>query len=185
MMSSSVSTRQHSFSSQFMMSITIVIFLVGFCPYVTSSPTPSSSSSSSSINDNNKINYESNGFMFDPNYYQTTSTGDAQLISPTVQHPLSGSSPFWYIEPHTRAKQFLLSHDNDNEIIVPKWFVKYHNDDQINDDDSDDYVPSAMLFNKRSSNNNGGYSNLKKRKQLTKPPMEVMNEIVNSIYLKR
>ncbi len=173
MMSSSVSTRQHSFLSQFMISMTIVILLVGFCPYVSSSPTPTSSSS---VDHNNKINYQSNGFIFDPNDYQGTSAGDASLLSsPTVQHSLSGSSPLWYIQSRTRANQFLLPHDN--EMIVPK----YHNDD----DDLDDYIPSTILFNKRSPSNKGKFSNLKKRKQLSKPPMEVMNEIVNSIYLKR
>ena len=119
--------------------------------------------------------------------YQATSTGDSSLLSSTVQHSLSGSSPFWYAQPRTHANQFLMSHVNDNDIIVPKWFTRYNNDDQTNDsDDIDDYVPSAMFFNsKRSTSGNGAFSNIKKRKQLTKPPMEVMNEIVNSIYLKR
>jgi hypothetical protein len=174
-MSSSVSTRSHSFSSQFMMSMIIVILLIGFFPYVSSSPTPSS------IDHDNKMNYESNGFMLGPSDYKKISTDDvSSLLSPTVQHSLSDSLPYWYSEPRARANQFLLSHNDDNEIIIPKWFARFYNDDDV-----DDYVPSTMLFDKRSTSNNGGYSNLKKRKQLTKPPMEVMNEIVNSIYLKR
>jgi hypothetical protein len=184
--SSSVAIRRHSFLSQFLICMTLVILLIGFCPIVSSSPT-------STNNHKNKINYESNGFTFDANDDQATSADDASLLSPTVQHSLSGSSPLWYIQPRTRANQFLFSHTNENPIIVPKWYGKYHHDDQTNDmnnnndDDTDDYVPSAMFFNKRSTtgNYNGGYSNLKKRKQITKPPMEVMNEIVNSIYLKR
>ncbi len=171
--SSSVSTRQHSFLSQFMICMIIVILLIGFCPSASSSPTPSS------MDQNNKINYEPNGLIFDPNDYQGTSGDDASLLSPTVQQSLSGSAPFWYVQPRTRANQFLFSHEK--PIIVPKWLT---NDD--NDDDLDDYVPSTMLFNKRATmGNNGGFSQLKKRKQLAKAPMEVMNEIVNSIYLKR
>jgi hypothetical protein len=175
-LSSSISTRQHSFLSQLMMCMTVVILLVGFCSSVSSSPTPSSTGH------HNKINYGSNGFMFDPNDYHATSRGDASLLSPTVRHSLSGLSPYWYIQPRARANQFLLSNLNDNEIIVPKWLPN----DINNDDDLGDYIPSSMLSNKRSAmGNSGGYSNLKKRKQLSKPPMEVMNEIVNSIYLKR
>jgi hypothetical protein len=183
-MSSSVLPQQHSFLFQFVMSMAIVILFLGYCPSVSSSPTPSSPTL---MDHNNKINYESNGFMFDPSDFQATSAGDSSLLSPTVQHSLSGSSPFWYAQPRTHANQFLMSHVNDNDVIVPKWFTRYNNDDQTNDiDDLDDYVPAAMFFNsKRSTSGNGAFSNLKKRKQLTKPPMEVMNEIVNSIYLKR
>jgi hypothetical protein len=190
-MSSSVSTRQHSFPSQFLMSITIVVLLVAFSSSVSSSPTPSSPKTANE--QNNKINYESNGFMFDPSDFQATSAGDSSVLSPTVQQPPYGSSPFWYVEPRTNANQFLMSHINDNDVIIPKWFTKLNNYNHItdnnknnDDDDLDDYAPSVMLFNKRSTyGNNGGYSNVKKRKQLTKPPMEVMNEIVNSIYLRR
>lgn len=71
-----------------------------------------------------------------------------------------------------------MSHVNENQIIVPKQFTRFNDDD---DDSQDD-----VLINKRASiYNSGGYSHLKKRKQMAKPPMEVMNEIVNSIYLKR
>jgi len=168
-MSSSVLPQQHSFLFQFVMSMAIVILFLGYCPSVSSSPTPSSPTL---IDHNNKINYESNGFMFDPSDFQATSAGDSSLLSPTVQHSLSGSSPFWYAQPRTHANQFLMSHLNDNEIIVPKWFTRYNNDDQTNDirnndDDSDDYVPSAMFFNKRTTSGNGGLSNLKKRKLLS------------------
>ena len=181
-MSSSVSIEKRSFLSQFVMSMAILILLLGFCPYVSSSPTPSTPTL---MNHNNKVNYESNGLMFDPSDYQAPSAEDSSLLSPTVQHSLSGSTPFWYT-PRAHANQFLMSHGNDNEVIVPKWYSRLNNDDQTSDDDLDDYVPSAMFLNKRSTSvNNGGFSNIKKRKQLTKPPMEVMNEIVNSIYLKR
>lgn len=182
-MSSSVSNRQHSFPSQFVMSMVIVICLVGFCPYV--------SSSSPSVDQNNKVNYDSNGFMLDPTDYHGAPTGESSL-SPAVRRLFSRSPSVRYIQPRTRANQFLLSHIDDDEIVVPKWFIRYNND-QINniynDDDDDDlfdYVPSSMLFRKRSKvHNNGGFSQINKRKQGTKPPMEVMNEIVNSIYLKR
>ncbi len=115
--------------------------------------------------------------MYDPNDYQA----DSSLLSSSSVHD---QSPFFYDQPRTQANQFLISHANDNHIIVPKWFTRFNNNDD--DDDIDDYVPGNLLINKRSSfYNTGGYRNLKKRKQLTKPPMEVMNEIVNSIYLKR
>lgn len=167
----------------------LVILLVGFCPIVFSSPAPPSSSSASDAND--KINYQSNGFPFTPSDSQALAADDASSSAPTVQDSLLRSSPIWYVQPRARANDFLLSHADDNEIVVPTWYRKSHDDDQPsddnNDDDSDDYVPSAMFFNKRSIKNNhhGGFSNIKKRKPLTKPPMEVMNEIVNSIYLKR
>jgi hypothetical protein len=121
--------------------------------------------------------YNSNAFVYDPNDYQA----DSSLLSSSSVHD---QSPFFYDQPRTQANQFLISHANDNHIIVPKWFTRFNNNDD--DDDIDDYVPGNLLINKRSSfYNTGGYRNLKKRKQLTKPPMEVMNEIVNSIYLKR
>lgn len=174
MASPPASSREHTFLSQFVMIMAIFILLIGFCPYVSSSPTPSS------IIPNNKINYKSNGFVVDPTDYQAK--GD----SSPVQDSLSGSSPYWYVQPRTHANQFLMSYVNDHEVIVPKWFTRFHNDDQTNDDDLSDYVSPRLLSNKRSSsNNNGGFLNIKQRKQLAKPPMEVMNEIVNSIYLKR
>ena len=50
----------------------------------------------------------------------------------------------------------------------------------------EDHVQSGRPINKRLVYYNAGrYSAMNKRKQLAKPPMEVMNEIVNSIYLKR
>ncbi|CAF0862677.1 unnamed protein product [Adineta ricciae] len=173
MSSSSVSTRGHPFLSRFIMSMTVVILLVGFCPYVSSSPTPPS-------NDQDKqINQQSNGFILDAdNSHQTPS------LSSSVQEALSDSSPTWYVQPRANAHEFLMSNLNDNEIIVSKRFTRFLYDDQVNDesDDDDVFIPS----NKRSAvGNKGTYSNLIKRKQLTKPPMEVMNEIVNSIYLKR
>ncbi len=178
MASPPASSREHTFLSQFVMIMAIFILLIGFCPYVSSSPTPSSNIP------NNKINYESNGFALDPTDYQAT--GDSSLLSSPVQDSLSGSSPIWYVQPRTHANQFLMSYANDHEVIVPKWFTRFHSDDQINDDDLTNYVSPRLFSNKRSSsNNNGGYFSINQRKQLAKPPMEVMNEIVNSIYLKR
>ncbi|CAF1122058.1 unnamed protein product [Rotaria sp. Silwood1] len=182
-MSSTVSIRQHSFLSQFMMSMAILILLIGFCPYASASP--------ASIDHNNKINYESNGPMLDSNDYQGGSTtGELSLLSPTVQRSLSQFSPLRYTQPRTYANQFLMSHVNDNQVNVPKWFTIFNDDDRTNDinnddDDLDHYFPSVMLFNKRTKfNHKGRPSKVHKRKQFAKPPMEVMNEIVNSIYLK-
>ncbi|UJR30160.1 hypothetical protein I4U23_017700 [Adineta vaga] len=175
-MSSSVSTRGHTFLSQFILSMTLVILLVGFCPYVSSSPTPSS------IEQNKNVNYQSNGFLFDPNDSEQTAE-DAALLSSSVQEVLTASSPSWYVQPRANANQFLISNLNDNQIIVPKHFTRFNHNVQINDDDDDD---DYIQTNKRSTvGNKGTFSKLNKRKQLTKPPMEVMNEIVNSIYLKR
>jgi hypothetical protein len=113
--------------------------------------------------------------IYNPNDYQA----DSSLLSSSVHVQ---PSAHFYDQPRTHANQFLVSHANDNQIIVPKWFTRFNNDD----DDIDDYIPGDFLINKRSSfYDAGGYQNLKKRKQLNKPPMEVMNEIVNSIYLKR
>ena len=88
----------------------------------------------------------------------------------------SGSPPVWYAQPKSHANQFLLSHLNDNQVIVPKGFTRSDDDDE----EQDLLVARRALFA-----SNGAYASMKKRKQLTKPPMEVMNEIVNSIYLKR
>ncbi len=171
----SVSTNSRSFFSQFVMTTTIFVLLVAFLPCISSSPTPSSIADEN--NNKNKIIYDSND-------YQTGSSGDSSLLSSSV-HDQPSSSSLFYDQPRTHANQFLMSHANDNQIIVPKWFTRF-NDNNDDDDDIDDYVPSGLLVNKRSSfYNTGGYQNLKKRKQLSKPPMEVMNEIVNSIYLKR
>jgi len=134
-MSSSVSPQQHSFSFYFVMSMAIVILFLGNCPSVSSSPTPSSPAS---IDHNNKVNYESNGYMFDSSDYQAPSAGDSSLLSPTVQQSLSDSSPFWYAQPRNHANQFLMSHVNDNDIIVPKCLTRYNTDDQTNN--SDDLV---------------------------------------------
>ncbi|CAF1517324.1 unnamed protein product, partial [Adineta steineri] len=71
-MSWSISTRQHSFLSPFVMSMAIVILLVSVCPYVTSSPT--------SVDQNNENKYESNGLMLDSSNYQGVSTGESSLL---------------------------------------------------------------------------------------------------------
>jgi hypothetical protein len=128
--------------------------------------------------------------MSDPINIPTNSIGDSSASSSSAVHEQQLSAPLsshWFGQPRAHANQFLMSHVNDNEIIVPKWFTRFNNDDDDDDDvDVDDYVPSDKSVNKRSSfYSSGGYQTLKKRKQLGKPPMEVMNEIVNSIYLKR
>ncbi|CAF1223166.1 unnamed protein product [Rotaria magnacalcarata] len=184
-MSSSISTRQHSFLSPFMMSMTIVILLVSVCPHVTTSPT--------SIDQNNENKYESNGLILDSSNYQEASTGESSLLSsPTVQHLLSRRASWRFTQPRTHANQFLMSRTNDNEVILPKWYTRLNNNDKtynINnnddkDDDLDEYLSPNALFTKRSKYlNTGKFSKLNKRKQVTKAPMEVMNEIVNSIYL--
>jgi hypothetical protein len=167
----SITINTRSLFSQFVMTITVFVLLVAFLPCISSSPTPSSIADEN--NNKNKI-------IFNSNDYQTGSRGDSSLLSSSVQDQ---PSSLFYDQPRTHANQFLMSHINDNQIIVPKWFTRYNDDD---DDNIDDYIPSDILINKRSSfYNAGGSQILKKRKQLTKPPMEVMNEIVNSIYLKR
>jgi hypothetical protein len=165
------------------MTIAVFVLLIAFLPCISSSPTPSSFQDET--NNKNQIISDSNAFMYDPNDYQIGSRGDSSLLSSSVHdQPLLPSSSFFYDQPRSHANQFLMSNINDNQIIVPKWFTRFNNNDD--DDDIDDYIPSGILVNKRSSfYNSGGYQILKKRKQLTKPPMEVMNEIVNSIYLKR
>lgn len=142
----------HFFFSSLSNCLLIVILLIGFSPIVFSSPTRPSSSSSY------RYSYESND---DP--------------SSTVQ---DSDLPYWYIQPRTRANDFLFSNVDDNEMNLVK------SDDF---DDDDDQIPLTILSNKRSIvfNHHGGFTTLKKRKQLNKAPMEVMNEIVNSIYLKR
>jgi hypothetical protein len=122
--------------------------------------------------------------MSDPIDIPTNSIGDSSAVH--EQHLSAPLSSLWFGQPRAHANQFLLSHVNDNEVIVPKWFTRFNNNDDDDDSDVDYYVPSDKFVNKRSSfYSGGGYQTLKKRKQLGKPPMEVMNEIVNSIYLKR
>jgi len=169
----SVSTNSRAFFSPFVMTITTFVLLVAFLPCISSSPTPASI-----LDENNN----KNKIIFNSNDYQTGSSADSSLLSSSVHD--QPSSSLFYDQPRTHANQFLMSHANDNQFIVPKWFTRFNDNDD--DDDIDDYVPSGLLVNKRSSfYNTGGYQTLKKRKQLAKPPMEVMNEIVNSIYLKR
>jgi hypothetical protein len=110
--------------------------------------------------------------MLDPSNYQTNLREDSPSLSSSVHE-----QPIWYAQPRTHANQFLAL--NDNDIILPKWYSRLNSDD-----DTDDDTPSSILVNKRAAYfNPSGHSAIKKRKQLTKPPMEVMNEIVNSIYL--
>lgn len=138
------------------MIISVFVLLVAYFPCISSSPT---AKFSPLTNRNEKI--------FDPR-------GDSPFLTSSVQD----HRPFLSEQARTHANQFLMSHVNENQIIVPKQFTRFNDDD---DDSQDD-----VLINKRASiYNSGGYSHLKKRKQMAKPPMEVMNEIVNSIYLKR
>lgn len=146
----SITRKSSAFYSSSLMIISVFVLLVAYFPCISSSPL-------TKINSNDKI--------FDPRE-------DSTLLPPSVPDHRSFSSE----QARAHANQFLMSHVNENHVIVPKQFTRF------NDDDDDDYD----LINKRSSiYNSGGYSHLKKRKQMAKPPMEVMNEIVNSIYLKR
>ncbi|CAM4744501.1 unnamed protein product [Rotaria magnacalcarata] len=175
-----------SFFTQFMMTITVSVILIGLLSCVSCSPTPLSNPiENTNNNNNNKITDESNG-LFDQNGYQHGSQQDSSSISSSLhEQSFAGSSPIWSAQPRAHANQFLMSHVNNNDAMVPKWFTQLNNNDDDNDD-IDDYAPSGISVNKRLSYYNvGGYPILNKRKQVTKPPMEVMNEIVNSIYLKR
>ncbi|CAF1167754.1 unnamed protein product [Adineta ricciae] len=155
-----------------MISTTFVLF-VAILPSVSSSPTPSSIPHQSI----NTMNENSEAFMYD-SLASASSSPSASVQEQKISAP---SSSVWFGQPRTHANQFLMSRVND--VIVPKWFTQFSQDA---DDDDDDYGSSDVSFNKRSSfYNAGGHQTLKKRKQLNKPPMEVMNEIVNSIYLKR
>ncbi|CAF0781106.1 unnamed protein product [Rotaria sordida] len=184
----SLQVHPRSLSSQFIMIITVYALLIGFLPCISCSPTPLSNpiennNHNNNNNNDNKITYDSNALMFDPNDYHPGSQHDSSSLSSSVhEQPFLGSS-LWYSQPRAHANQFLMSHVNDNDIMVPKLFTQLNNN---NDDDIDDYVPTGISVNKRYAiYNAGGNPNLSKRKQITKPPMEVMNEIVNSIYLKR
>ena len=181
---------QRYFLSQFLM-IVAMVALLGWAPCISSSPT-----SSRPVNHPNKIDYRADALLADPNDDQATFADESSLLPPAVHQTLSGSSPFWYVQPRAHANQFLVSNGNQNEIMVPKWFTRLNGygqaadrfskdgGDANDDDDDDDDVPSGMDFHRRSSSGqNGAYVDLKKRKQMSKPPMEVMNEIVNSIYL--
>ena len=141
------------------MIISVFVLLVAYFPCISSSPT-AKFSPLIKTNPNEKI--------FDPR------GGDLPLLTSSVQD----HRPFLSEQARTHANQFLMSHVNENQIIIPKQFTRFSDDD---DDSQGD-----ILINKRALiYNSGGYSHLKKRKQMAKPPMEVMNEIVNSIYLKR
>ncbi|CAF1168650.1 unnamed protein product [Adineta ricciae] len=154
-----------------MISTTLVLF-VAILPSVSSSPTPSSIPHQSI----NTMNENSEALMYD----SLASAPSSPLASVHEQKISAPSSSVWFGQPRMHANQFLMSHAND--VIVPKWFTQFSQDA----DSDDDYASSSVSFNKRSSfYNAGGQQTLKKRKQLNKPPMEVMNEIVNSIYLKR
>lgn len=173
MMTSPVASRGRALLSPVVMSMTVVVLLVGFCPYVSSSPTPASYEQS------NQVNYHrSNGLLLDA--MGAPVDGDSPYFSSSVHQASAGSPPSWYVQPRAHANQFLMSSLDENQLVVPKQFTRFNDGDL--DDDADDYMPS----HKRSAASGGSaFSNIHKRKQQAKPPMEVMNEIVNSIYLKR
>lgn len=184
-LSPSVTMAPRSFFKQFMMTIIVSVLLIGFLPSVKCSPTPLSNPIETNNNNNKINNYDSNALMFDANEYHPESRQDSSSLSSSVHEQpfLEPSSSLWYAEPRTHANQFLMSHVNHNDGMAQKWLSQLNNN---NDDDIDDYLSSGILVNKRSPYYTiGGYSSLSKRKQIAKPPMEVMNEIVNSIYLKR
>ena len=145
------------------MIISIVVLLVAYLPSISSSPTPQFSAKINQLN-----NPTDN--IFDPRE-------DSSSLTSSVQ-----DRPFLSEQERAHANQFLMSPINDNPIVISKQFTRLDDHDADDDDIQDDF-----LINKRAVvyNSGGGYSHLKKRKQMTKPPMEVMNEIVNSIYLKR
>lgn len=180
-MSPSVIIGPRPLFTQFMMIVALSILLIGFLPHVSCTPTRLSDPIENT-NNNNKMNYDSNAFMFGQNDYRHGSQQDQSLIPSSVQgQPPSESSTVWYGQPRAHANQFLMSHVNLNDMVLPKWFTQLNYDDDVEDD-----TASGISVNKRSPYySTGGYSMLNKRKQVTKPPMEVMNEIVNSIYLKR
>ena len=137
------------------MNITVFVLLVAFLPCISSSPTPSLAPVE---NNNKKMISDSNAFMYD----QIDSRGDSPLSSASVHER---PSSLFYDQPRSHANQFLMSHVNDNQIIVPKWFTRFNNNNNNDDDDDDmdDYVPSGLVVNKRSSFfNPGGYQILKK-----------------------
>lgn len=147
-----------------MISVIFVLF-VACLPYVSSSPTPSAS-----LEAIHTLNKNSEPYTAGAHVQQ----------EPSRERPFAApSSPVWFGQPRAHANQFLMSHIDDNEVLVPKWFTRLNQND---DNDGDD----AASLHKRSPHfPPGTYTTLKKRKQVAKPPMEVMNEIVNSIYLKR
>ena len=134
-----------------------------------------------------RMNYHSAGVTDDSNADPLGS------LSSSMRHATGDSSvPIWYVQARAHANQFLSSHFNDiDPLATNKWWRKSHHDNQLSDynfdlDDTDDDLSSSSSvdFHKRSAFLTPlGTSHLKKRKQMNKPPMEVMNEIVNSIYL--
>jgi hypothetical protein len=183
--SSSFYRRQRCFALPSTMSMTLGILVLLVCSsFVSCSPTPKTF-----VNVNgDATNEESNGFLLGD---QNPLVVDAALPLSPVQLPLTVSSSDWYIQPRHHANEFLFSHLNANDRHAPHWLAKVHPSSRAFDDsfDSDrygDYFSSSFDMNKRSTSANiQSTLHLKKRKQVSKPPMEVMNEIVNSIYLKR
>jgi hypothetical protein len=193
------STRPRSFLSQLVLMINVIVLLITLVPCVSSSPTPMPMSHQDNNSNNHKMISGSSAFMLDPTTSDEDSSSSGSLPSSSVHRQVLSDLPssFRYAQPRSHANQFLMSYLNDdNDVLVPKWFTRFNNDDMNgnddddddngNDDDNDDDISRDIFLSRRSSYaSNGGYPMLKKRKQITKPPMEVMNEIVNSIYLKR
>lgn len=188
-MSASIAIRHNFFRSPYMMSLTILVFFIAFSSSVYSSPLLMDSNKNLDTHQEQpRMNDHSAGLTDDSNDDQ------ASLFSSNMHHANGDLSSIWYAQPRAHANQFLSSHFNDIDPLANnKWWRKSHHDNQLMDhnldfDDSGDYFSSPSLggFHKRSAFVPPvGTSHLKKRKQLNKPPMEVMNEIVNSIYLKR
>lgn len=183
---SSIYSRSPSFRSQFVLLINVVLLLFTLPTRVSSSPTPSTLA-----NEQNKINDDTIASQTNAAFMLDAIASEEDLSSPSssasVQRPLFTSAAaaapsfLWYSQPRAHANQFLVSQIHDKDIFVPKWFTRYSTDDL---DDMDDDLSNRILL-KRSTflRNTAAYPILKKRKQLNKPAMEVMNEIVNSIYL--
>ena len=182
------------FSSHFMLTIIVFVLLVGCLPYTSCSSTklsnPMNNNNNNHINDNENVKksfQESNVHAFHLNDYHSRSKRDLSTLLPSIrEQPFAElpSSLFRFAQPRIDANQFLTSHVNDNDFIVPKRSTQSNkNEDYV---DVEDYRQSGTPINKRLVYYDARrYSTMNKHKKLTKPPMEVMNEIVNSIYLKR
>lgn len=181
----SIHSRSCSFRSQLLLLFNVLLLLITLPSRVSSSPTPSTSVNEQQKINDDAMNLQTNAaFMLDgPGSEEDFSSSASSSVQRPAFSSATGAAPsfLWYAQPRAHANQFLVSPLHDKDILVPKWFTRYSQDDL---DDMDDDLSDRMLL-KRSTflRNTVSYPILKKRKQLTKPPMEVMNEIVNSIYL--
>lgn len=186
-MSPSIAVRQHFIRFPSVMSLTMLVVFLALSSSVSSSPLSMDSSSNHKTHQEQEqtMNFNSAGLNDEFNDEQISS------YSSNNRHSMVDPSS-WYVQPRAHANQFLSSHFNDiDPLATNKWWRKFHHDNQLNDfnfdlDDNDADLSSSSSngFHKRSAFLTPvGSSHLKKRKQMNKPPMEVMNEIVNSIYL--